>query len=159
MIENPVASFDTMKSPEVPDDIKTTNLSLQNTRPFQSKNDRRTQMMKMWDLPVPSNFGDSVYDYIDRIAYSLDYYNTPHPSTTSKKKTDTFTNFMQGLRAFIGYITHDSSLAYTSKIDFVVSNTRRFFKGKRITVWASFAKDQPPLLMHWSSKIGFQPIV
>lgn len=150
------ASF---KSPEVLDASDSTDQSRQNTRPLKNTTDERTQMMKMWDLTVPSNITDDQRDFLDRIAYSLNYYSTPHPSTTSKKKMDANTNFMQGLRAYIGYITHDSRMAATSEIDFVVSNTRRFFKGKRITVWVSFAKDQPPLLMHWSSKIGFQQIV
>jgi hypothetical protein len=152
MIENPVASFDTMKSTEVSGDTKTNYEDLQNT-------DRRTQMMKYWDLPVPPNIGDAEYDYIDRIANSLKYYSTPHPSTTSKKKTNAYINFMKALRAYIGYITRDSGMAATCEINFVVSNTRRFFKGKRITVWVSFGKNKPFLLMHWSSDIGFQPIV
>ncbi len=118
-----------------------------------------TQEMLLWSLEIPQYIGDKAYDFINRIANSLDYYDTPHPSTTSDKKTKAYTKFMKNLRAFIGYITHDSGMATTTEIDLVVSNTRRFFKGKRITCWVSFSNNYPPLLMHWSSKIGFQPIV
>lgn len=159
MVETASATRNMMKSSELLDSTKTESDSLQNTQSSMGTIDRRTQMMKMWDLPVSSNIGNAEYAYLDRIANSLDRYSTPHPSTTSKKKTNAYTNFMQALRAYIGYITRDSGMAATSEIYFVVSNTRRFFKGKRITVWVSFAKDQPFLLMHWSSKIGFQSIV
>ena len=145
-------------SPEVLDSTKTYDYGLQNTE-FSKNTDRRTQMMKMWDLPVPPNIGGDKYEYLDRIANSLDYYNTPHAPSTSEKKTKAYDNFMQGLRAYIAYITYNPGMAATTEIDFLVSNTRRFFSGKRITFWASFAEDQPPLLMHWSSKIGFQQLV
>jgi hypothetical protein len=133
--------------------------ALKNTHPLYSNTDGRTQMMKFWDLPEPSSIVETDYNLIEKIACSLDNYSTPHAPTTSEKKTKTYDNFMQNLRAYIGYITFNPGMADTTKIDFVVSNTRRFFSGKRITLWVSFAKDQPPLLMHWSSKIGFQRLI
>ena len=147
--------------PECFDTLKLDDAIKDNTKNSNDVTFVPSQEMILWELPVPDTIDEETFGRIERIAFALDHYETPHPKTTSQKKTRAFNKFMTSLRNYIAFITKDSGFAASAEIDFVVSNTRRFFNGKMINCWVSYSKQKniTPLLLNWSSAIGFQSII